>query len=67
MKPFGDPSSRSGGLRLKWFLVALVLGLLAWAVYGKMCHLWSGRRETRMRVLVPPVEYEQAKSVVNGQ
>ncbi len=63
MKPYGDPSSRSGGLRLKWVLVALALGVLAWAVYAKMCHLWSGHRETRMRVLVPPSEYERAKSV----
>ena len=162
---YGEPSSRSGGLRLKWFLVALALGVLAWAVYAKripsgnaigavvvafflyvsyrsfcggakepnaaaktnddddggidwreegkakpeprmlngwavlladcavfeakaaaerleaaglrvrlevlqtqrIYHLWSGRRETRMRVLVPPSEYERAKSVVNGQ
>ena len=35
MKPYGDPSSRSGGLRLKWVLVALALGVLAWPVYEK--------------------------------
>lgn len=32
---YGESSSRSGGPRFKWFMVALVLGLLAWAVYAK--------------------------------